>query len=517
MAASQPIGDEKFEKALMTDLWTPEIADDPRAFVRYVYPWGKPNTPLADRNGPRNWQDRDLKEIAGYVKSAKQYLQIHEEVPDMFRKATASGRGIGKSAEFAWLAHWLVSTRLGSSVWVAANGEPQLKTKTFPEISKWVAMAINSHWFDINATSIVPAKWFTDLVARDLKIDPRYWYIAAQLWSEENPDAFAGAHNVHGEMYLFDEASGIPSSIWTVAQGVFTEQIVDRYWLAFSNPRRNDGAFFECFHKNRDLWRTLNINALEVEGISHDAHHAIIKEHGEDSDEARTEVYGLFPNQADDQFISFSTVDEAMAREVVYDPGAPLLMAIDVARGTRDYNVFGYRQGRDARVLPWERFHSTDTTVVAARAAEAIEKFRVDAVFVDGGGVGGPVVDMLKAMKFRVVEVQSGGTPNDENKYLNKRAENWALMKEWLGVGAIWPDKTLRQDLVGPKKKYHLTNNKLVLESKEDMLARGLASPDVADTLSMTFSCPIARTDRRSGTGKRRGRQALATDYSMFS
>ncbi len=77
MAASQPVGNAAYEKGLMADLWTPEIADDPRAFVRYIYPWGKPNTPLADRTGPKNWQDKDLKEIADYIKSARLHLQLH--------------------------------------------------------------------------------------------------------------------------------------------------------------------------------------------------------------------------------------------------------------------------------------------------------------------------------------------------------------------------------------------------------------------------------------------------------
>ena len=55
-------------------------------------------------------------------------------------------------------------------------------------------------------------------------------------------------------MVIFDEASGIPDSIWSVAAGFFTENILDRYWFAFSNPRRNTGYFFECFHAKRDFW-----------------------------------------------------------------------------------------------------------------------------------------------------------------------------------------------------------------------------------------------------------------------
>jgi len=157
MPAAQPIYDIRGERQLMTELWDPRLADNLNEFVRFVYPWGKAGTPLAELKGPRNWQDTLLKDITEYIQKAKNHKQIFDATPDMFKAAIASGRGIGKSAFFAWLAHWLVTTRIGASAWVYANGEPQLRTKTFPEISKWFTLAINSHWFDVNATRIDPA------------------------------------------------------------------------------------------------------------------------------------------------------------------------------------------------------------------------------------------------------------------------------------------------------------------------------------------------------------------------
>ena len=198
MAKQQPLYDAKGEQQLMFELWSPEIRDDPRAFVRFAYPWDKPGTPLEGIKGPRNWQDRQMLDIAQYIYDARVHLQSPTELAPMFKAAIASGRGIGKSATFGWLSHWMVSTRIGSSVWVAANGEPQLRTKTFPELAKWFSLGINAHWWEIQAMSIRPATWLSEAVQRDLKIDPGYWGAFGQLWSEENPDAFAGAHNVYG-------------------------------------------------------------------------------------------------------------------------------------------------------------------------------------------------------------------------------------------------------------------------------------------------------------------------------
>lgn len=519
MPASQPIYDMKSERQLMEDLWSPEITDDPRNFVRYAYPWGKPNTPLAEVKGPRKWQDAAFKEVAMYIKDAKLHRDLFGSLPQMFKKAIASGRGPGKSAFFGMVAHWLVSTRLGSSVWVAANGEPQLKTKTFPEISKWVSLGINSHWFDINATSIMPAQWLSSLVQRDLKIDPKYWYIAAQLWSEENPDAFAGAHNSYGECYLFDEASGIPTPIWTVARGVFTEEIVDRYWMVFSNPRRNDGSFYDCFHKNRGDWRPLQIDIREVEGIALDEAEKIIQEYGPDSDEARIEVYGQFPHQDTNQYISPTSVEDAVRREVLPDPGAPLLMGVDVARSLeRDQSVIAFRKGRDARSIPWKAFRSKDTVAVASIVADSAAAYKVDAIFVDGNGVGGPVCDMLKTWGFRVIEVQAGENATDEAKYKNKRAEIWALGKIWLPTAALPDRPKLITDLSGPWYKFDPRTNQLVIESKDDMLKRKLKSTDEADALLMTFAQPVARNDLRVSRTWVGGQARVApgTDRSIF-
>ena len=67
-------------------------------------------------------------------------------------------------------------------------------------------------------------------------------------------------------MVIFDEASGIDDSIWSVTAGFFTENTPNRLWLAFSNPRRNTGYFYECFNSKRDFWTNKVVDARTVEG-----------------------------------------------------------------------------------------------------------------------------------------------------------------------------------------------------------------------------------------------------------
>ena len=236
------------EKELMTSVWSMNIKDDPLNFVRFIFPWGEPNTPLEHFSGPRKWQEKILREISTHI----QRNQV-KDLPEMFRLAVASGRGIGKSALVSWLILWMLSTRLGSTIIVTANTEQQLRSRTWAELGKWLTLSINSHWFAKTATTIKPAPWFEEALIRDLKIDTGYYYAQAQLWSEENPDAFAGIHSSYGVCLIMDEASGIPAPIYSVSEGFFSEPTKNRYWFTFSNPRRNTGPFYDSFPRQARL------------------------------------------------------------------------------------------------------------------------------------------------------------------------------------------------------------------------------------------------------------------------
>ena len=501
----------------MVDLWSPQIHSSPLNFALYAFPWGRPNTPLESYKGPRGWQKETFQEIERHIK-ANDLRRAQRALMEMWRSADASGRGIGKSALVSMLTLWFMSTRLGSTTIITANTEQQLRSRTMAEIGKWAALAINSHWWEVTAMSLRPAEWFGEAVKRDLKIDLGYWYASAQLWSEENPDAFAGIHNHAGVMLIFDEASGIPRPIWTVSEGFFTEPIPDRYWFVFSNPRRNSGPFFECFHRDRNFWRCRNIDSRTVEGTDIGTFNKIIAQYGDDSDEARVEVKGEFPNKGANQFIGKDLAYQAAQREVIPDPGAPLVMGVDVARFGEDRSVIAFRKGRDARSIPWLKFKNLDTVQLATIVSEQATRHGVNAIFVDGNGVGGGVVDNLKAWGFRVIEVQMGSTPNDLDMYQNKRAELWAMLREWLGTGAIPNDGDLQTDLISPEYKYHPTSNRIQLESKDQMKQRGLASPDHAEALAMTFAVPVARLNapHSRNNGVARNRVARDTDYEVL-
>ena len=77
--------------------------------------------------------------------------------------------------------------------------------------------------------------------------------------------------------------------------------------------------------------------------------------------------------------------------------------------------------------------------------------------------------------------------------FANKRAEIWGKMKQWLREGGSVPkDQQVIDDLTAPEYKINIRDC-IVLESKEDMRRRGLASPGNADAIALTFAMPVRR------------------------
>ena len=490
-----------------TELLTALLAlrDDPLAFTMYVYPWGEAGTPLADKEGPHKWQQEELEKVGNHMVKVRFAVEQGLPIP-IYRAAFSSGRGPGKSALFGMIAHWQLSTHLGAQTIVAANTESQLRSKTFPEIARWITMACNKHWFELEGLRVTPATWFAQMVADQLKIDAKYWNIQGQTWTEESPESFAGAHNAYGLCQLFDEASGIPAPVWTTADGFFTDRTPFRFHFAASQMRRTSGQFFDLFH-NRKKWSDWNVRKLDTRFMPDcvDAEYVrrFIETHGEDSDEVRIEIKGDAPSMGESQFIPSDLVRAAQERQYpTNDPGAALVMGVDPA--PRGRTVIRFRQGRNARDCCGSDtrrvLNGQDNVQIAAEVARLVEKWKPDAVCVDFG-MGTGVIDILRhTHKIRVVEVRFGEKPVTLNsEFATRAAELWGFVRDLLGDGEIDRSDELFRDLTAREWRWSgREDNKKILEDKEDLRARGIPSPDDADALACTFAARVPRKDSRN-------------------
>jgi phage terminase large subunit len=131
---------------------------------------------------------------------------------------------------------------------------------------------------------------------------------------------------------------------------------------------------------------------------------------------------------------------------------------------------------------------------VVGHVIEAIETYKPALVVIDEGGLGAGIVDRLKEQRYKIKGVNFGNKSKNPLMWGNKRAEMWGEMRTWLKDASIPLDRYLKNDLTGPMMKPD-SKGTIFLESKKDMKARGLASPDAADAIAVTFAFPVAHRE----------------------
>lgn len=236
-----------------------------------------------------------------------------------------------------------------------------------------------------------------------------------------------------------------------------------------------------------------------------------------------------YPATADEAFQmtghdSFIKADKVLAaRKATHEGIGPLVLGVDPARFGDDRFSIAWRKGR--KVSKLESRSKIDTVAGANWVKQIIDADNPARVFVDVGGVGGGVVDILHSWGGKYLElvtpINFGSEPQEPHVLLpdgtksagprNRRAEMWSRSKDWLNEpgGADIPDvDSLQADACGPGYSYDV-NQRLQLESKEHMRARGVRSPDEWDAIALTFAEPVheavERSRRHRGVGSWQG------------
>ena len=192
------------------------------------------------------------------------------------------------------------------------------------------------------------------------------------------------------------------------------------------------------------------------------------------------------------KLISWRSVREATQTPLL-NTSSPLIIGLDVARFGDDKTVFCLRRGRFCS--DFISFSGLDNVAVANQATHYIRDFKPARVFVDAGGVGGGVVDILYDRGFKKIvrAVMFGGKAINDDRYHNRRAEMWDELRQWLTLEPavkIPDNENLCAELCAVNKKYD-SRGRLQLEEKDEIKKRLGRSPDMADALALTFAEPV--------------------------
>lgn len=332
----------------------------------------------------------------------------------------------------------------------------------------------------------------------ELRMAPKDSFFSARTSREEKPEALAGVHSDH-VLLIADEASGVPEKIFESAAGSMSSEHATT--LLLGNPVRSSGFFYDTHHKLADMWFTVHVSAFDSSRVTDDFITDIARRYGENSNAYRIRVLGEFPLADDDTVIPLGLIVAARQRDIVSPKRAKRIWGIDVARFGNDKNALCERTHREITEL--EEWGGVDLMATANRVKAKWDDTPVDlrpeVILIDSIGLGGGVVDRLRELGLPVRGVNVSESSALKDKYLNLRAELWFAMRDWLDGKDVklprCPDgchrdcihETLERELATPK--YHYTTaGKIQVESKKDMKARGIESPNVAEAAILTFA-----------------------------
>lgn len=463
---------------------------NPLAWVRGAFPWGEPKTSLEAYLEPDRWQCEFFSWLGDEI-TRRKFNGVDPVMP--IRAAVSSGHGIGKGALTGMLVAFIMSTRKDAKGVITANTNTQLQDKTWAAIQTWVKRGLTAHWFEMNQ-AIMYRRGFRE-----------QWKCSPQTCDPDNSEAFAGQHNVSStSFYVNDEDSNVPDIIHEVQEGGLTDG--EPMQFLFGNPTRRRGAFYDIVFGGKGAhWKSWVIDARTCQFPNK----ALIAEqqadYGEDSDRFRVRVRGIPPKAEDSQFIDAFRVLDAQKRRVIALPDEPLVAGCDLAWGGSDANVIRFRRGRDARSIPPIRIPgelTRDPSVLTNRLADVLTQtydgHKVAMLFLDSAGIAGPIGTRLRALGHtNLLEVNFGAdSPDRQCRFM--RDFMWQQLKDWLLVGAIDKSPRLEADLTGPGLRDDL-QQRIWLESKKDMKARDVPSPDEGDALALTFAQIVKVPGTRKG------------------
>ena len=441
-------------------------------------------------------------------------IDVAHDLRDYARVSVKSGQGVGKTGVEATLLLWFLVCFPYSRIVATAPTKQQLHDVLWSEVDKWM-----------NNSPLLPlmVKWTKTYVY--LRGYEKRWFAVARTATK--PENMQGFHE-DNMLFIVDEASGVADPIMEAITGTLSGE--NNKLLLMGNPTKTSGTFYDSHTADRALYRCHTVNSENSRRTNKDNIAAMKRKYGENSNVVRVRVYGEFPEQEDDVFMS-----EATARAFgKYRDGAGNLQPIDVsgverieigcdvARFGDDKTCIGYRVNEVVQI--YKKYNGKDTTwttgTIAKLYKELKQRFQFKGqigVKVDDGGVGGGVVDQLRNLRKSepavfgdmVILPVNFGVSIKHRYYADSTTYMMGVVRDLIAPydnfghphtpEIILPDDS---DLIGQlscRKCEFLPNGKQKVESKQDMKDRGLSSPDEGDCILLV--CLPLNYKKKGGKG----------------
>ena len=396
------------------------------------------------------------------------------------RLSVKSGHGTGKSTTASWAMLWFLLLKYPCKVVVTAPTSSQLFDAMFAELKRWIKELPREIQGLLNVKS--------DRV--ELIAAPAEAFISCRTARAENAgEALAGVHS-DNVLLVIDEASGVPEVVFEASAGSMSS--VNATTVMLSNPTRSSGTFFESHNRMRHSWWTRTWSCEDSPLVADEFIDEMRDRYGETSSAFLVRVMGEFPLADDDTIIPFHLVESAQHRDIEESPETNQIWALDVARMGSDKTALCKRTGSVVTdIKSWGGLDLMQTVGRVKAEYDALEVWEQDQLelMVDSVGMGAGVSDRLQELGLPVRAVNVSESPSMKETYLNLRAELWFRMKAWLEnrTCKIPQNDKLLSELTSLKYTF-TSSGKIKAESKQELKKRGFNSPDLADSLALTFA-----------------------------
>lgn len=472
-------------------------------------------------------------ERAGLILWSKQ-KEILRSVANNKRTAVKSCHSIGKTFISAVLAGWWVDTRLNSMVQSTAPTYDQVHGQLWEEIRKLHTSV------GLPGSVNEQDQWKRPMINQGTGRTKNILVGQGRKPADNNIHGFHGIHRPDGVLTLLDEGCGLHQSLFTGAEAITTATF-DRQ-LTTGNPDDPDTEFGKIFETLGHMWNLITVSAFDTPNFTsegdelrakyrHDPKKLEYVERmlsglpqpekieeqkemwGEDSPRYLSKVLAEFPLVSEDSLFTPAEINTGLACVLETDKDSFKVLGVDPARYGNDKAALVLNT--DGKIEVVNTFQTMDLMELAARTHKYALDLGVDQVRVDSIGVGGGVMDRLVQLNnaagkpYAVIEMIASTTSiPDRTLHRNARAYWYDSFKHKLRTGNldIPDDKSFLNEL--SRVRYSYPNGVMLIESKEDMRKRGVASPDILDAAVMA-TAPITSINNNPLASARPGQMAV--------
>lgn len=261
-------------------------------------------------------------------------------------------------------------------------------------------------------------------------------------------------------------------------------------WISMNREEENDPLWVAVGNKPDERTLVAKVNYYDNPFCPDELKIQAEKCRREDYDDYLHIWEGEPVSQGNTKLISSRDVRKAFVPKMD-NSTSPLIVGLDIARFGDDKTNFCFRKGRWC--FRFDTYIKKDNVEVANIATNIIQEYKPQRIFMDLGGQGAGVYDILKDRGYgRIIRgVYFGERAINDERYFNRRVEMWDSVNQWLKeVVQLPPDEELLDDLCAVNKKYD-RRGRLQLEEKDELKKRLGRSPDKADALALTFAEPV--------------------------